>query len=331
MKLLGESVDSERSKFRNGWKDPIVLPSLDHVLHDVEVKFLWNLPEEELSNANRLFFQIEQAYWFYEDFYADSHCHLPHYRSLDAFAQTLFDHCLLLKPHQALCAPLFQEFRYYKTLVPVAGVVIVNPFRSKVLLVKGWTGSTWSFPRGKINHGESLIECAVREATEECGYDCKDKLCDEYSVTLFSNGQQITLYLVFDAPEDFCFAPTARKEISACEWFELENLPKTFSVLPFMARLKRIILSDDKSSNATDRQPHLLVSKEKKGENTLGQRRQTTPRRRRKKASGGLCQKALEIRPHTAPPSLRRSKKLCAPHHGNSHSSIKEERKKINR
>jgi hypothetical protein len=29
------------------------------------------VPEEELQSVDRLFFQIEQAHWFYEDFLAD--------------------------------------------------------------------------------------------------------------------------------------------------------------------------------------------------------------------------------------------------------------------
>lgn len=38
----------------------------------VEIRFLLNIPEEELQSVDRLFFQIEQAHWFYEDFFADN-------------------------------------------------------------------------------------------------------------------------------------------------------------------------------------------------------------------------------------------------------------------
>jgi hypothetical protein len=46
-------------------------PELADVLNDLELRFILNLPEEELNSADRLFFQLEQAHWFYEDFYAD--------------------------------------------------------------------------------------------------------------------------------------------------------------------------------------------------------------------------------------------------------------------
>jgi hypothetical protein len=44
--------------------------SLEDVYADIEARFLLTLPDEELSEE-RLFFQLEQAHWFYEDFYAD--------------------------------------------------------------------------------------------------------------------------------------------------------------------------------------------------------------------------------------------------------------------
>lgn len=83
----------------------------------------------------------------------------------------------------------------YKERVPVCGAIIISEYWDKVsfhlhllstsrfgsgngdlpkrlldsscfqvLLVKGWTkGSSWSFPRGKINKEEPEAMCAVRE------------------------------------------------------------------------------------------------------------------------------------------------------------------------
>ena len=46
--------------------------SLEVALEDVATRFLTHLPATELRTADRLFFQIEQAHWFYEDFLADA-------------------------------------------------------------------------------------------------------------------------------------------------------------------------------------------------------------------------------------------------------------------
>ena len=40
-------------------------------------RFLLNLPEEEVASHSRLGFQIEQAYWFYDDFYRVENRKLP--------------------------------------------------------------------------------------------------------------------------------------------------------------------------------------------------------------------------------------------------------------
>ncbi|CAM9973852.1 unnamed protein product [Heterosigma akashiwo] len=216
-------------------------PSLDQALSDVETRFILNLPEAELSSSDRLFFQIEQAHWFYEDFYAETFSYLPHFRLLSAFALELFNHCPLLHPYKGMYNSLFEDFHSYKGKVPVAGVIILNPPKTKFLLVQGWKGKTFSFPRGKVNSNELAIDCAAREAYEECGFECRQHLEEEKSITLYANGQRITLYLAFDVSEDTVFEPVARKEISKCAWFDMDNLPKTFSVLPFIPRIKRMI------------------------------------------------------------------------------------------
>ena len=44
--------------------------SFGDVLEELEIRFLANLPDEDRASAERLYQHIEQAHWFYEDFYA---------------------------------------------------------------------------------------------------------------------------------------------------------------------------------------------------------------------------------------------------------------------
>jgi len=74
-----------------------VMMTFDQILDNVEARFLYNLPLHEIENVERLFFQIEQAYWYYEDFFADKYNHLPHFSTLKSFANQIFKHCDLLK------------------------------------------------------------------------------------------------------------------------------------------------------------------------------------------------------------------------------------------
>lgn len=39
---------------------------LDEALTEVEARFIVTLPKQEIKQSERLFFHIEQAYWFYE-------------------------------------------------------------------------------------------------------------------------------------------------------------------------------------------------------------------------------------------------------------------------
>ncbi|EQC39915.1 hypothetical protein SDRG_02571 [Saprolegnia diclina VS20] len=232
-------------------------PTMDEVMDELQSRFLMNLPESELSSSERLFFQIEQCYWFYEDFYADHHAHLTHLK-LNDFARKMFNHCILLQPLKAQCESMFQDFKAYQSQIPVVGGILLNPTKTKLILVRNWKGTSWSLPRGKVNQGESDVECAKREVFEECGYAPPAIAVTPKDYIEFTmNQQRMRMYIITSVPEDFAFAPQTRKEISLIQWFEFDDLPKkTWGVLPFMSRLRRWIASrknDKKAKKANGR------------------------------------------------------------------------------
>lgn len=225
-------------------------PSLVEVMDELQSRFLVNLPASELASSERLFFQIEQCYWFYEDFYADQYAHLQHVK-LNDFAQQMFIHCKMLQPLARRCHELFQDFKTYQRQVPVVGCILLNSQRSKLLLVCNWKRTSWTFPRGKVNEGESDMECARREVFEECGYDVGEALNAKEYLEMVQQEQRVRMYLCTDVPEDYNFAPHTRKEISTIKWFGFDELPKkTWSVMPFMARLKRWVRSNKKDKRS---------------------------------------------------------------------------------
>lgn len=232
---------------------------MPEVMDELQSRFLVNLPASELASSERLFFQIEQCYWFYEDFYADHIAHLHHLK-LNDFAKQMFTHCPLLQPLAHQCENMFEDFKVYQSQVPVVGCILLNKQRTKLILVRNWKGTSWSFPRGKVNQGESDIECARREVMEECGYDVGDTLSEKLYIEFVQNQQRMRMYLAKNVPEEYHFAPQTRKEISLIQWFEFDSLPKkTWCVMPFMSRLRRWISRDksskDKSGNARSTTP----------------------------------------------------------------------------
>ena len=58
-----------------------------------------------------------------------------------------------------------------KKVVLAAGGIIANN-TNELLIVHRPKYDDWSFPKGKLDSGESLEECALREVYEETGFQC---------------------------------------------------------------------------------------------------------------------------------------------------------------
>ncbi|OLN81608.1 mRNA decapping complex subunit 2 [Colletotrichum chlorophyti] len=262
---------------------------LEDWLDDLCVRFIINLPEEDLSSVARICFQIEEAQWFYEDFVRPLDPTLPS-MTLRSFSLRIFQHCPLLAPFSVENhTKAFEEFLQYKTRVPVRGAILLNEAMDSTILVKGWKkGANWSFPRGKINKDEDDLECAIREVYEETGYDLhaaglvpEDRDVKYIEVTM--REQQLRLYVFRNVPMETHFQPRTRKEISKIQWYKLSELPafrkrgnqgqndaaaaananKFYMVAPFLVPLKKWVVQQKKKdghkiTNEAQFQPHSL-------------------------------------------------------------------------
>ncbi|PNY29885.1 mRNA decapping complex subunit 2 [Tolypocladium capitatum] len=245
---------------------------LEDWLDDLCVRFIINLPQEDLSSVARICFQVEEAQWFYEDFIRPLDPTLPS-MSLRTFCLRIFQHCPLLASFSVENhTKAFEEFLQYKTRVPVRGAIMLNQAMDSVVLVKGWKkGANWSFPRGKINKDEDDLDCAIREVYEETGLDIRAaglvpiEKKPKY-IEIAMREQQLRLYVFRDIPMDTNFQPRTRKEISKIQWYKLSELPafrkkgaqnhndsgagthanKFYMVAPFLVPLKKWIASQKK-------------------------------------------------------------------------------------
>ncbi len=224
---------------------------LNAALNEVQIRFVMNLPPSELASVDRLFFQLEQAWWWYEDFMADEDDSLPHF-SQQKFTRKLFQHCPLLRPLHGQYDALQKKFRTWKAKIPVVGCILLTHSRKNVILVRNWKGDGRTFPRGKINEGESNKDAAIREVQEETGFNPEPFMKNCPNIELEINGQKTTMFIVPDVPGDFPFSPQVRKEISEVWWFPIDGIPKgTYGVLPFISRLKKWILKEQGKKRMT--------------------------------------------------------------------------------
>jgi mRNA-decapping enzyme subunit 2 len=200
-------------------------------LDDLSVRFIINLPQEDLTSVARICFQVEEAQWFYEDFIRPLDPQLPS-MSLREFTYRMFQHCPLLASFsEENRMRAFEEFMKYKTRVPVRGAIMLNAEMDSAVLVKGWKKSSgWGFPKGKINKDEDDLECAIREVDEETGFDIREAGLvpqDEpvKYIDVPMRDQNIRLYVFRGVPMDTKFQPRTRKEISKIQWWKLSDLP----------------------------------------------------------------------------------------------------------
>jgi hypothetical protein len=149
---------------------PKTLQAFNDALEDVHTRFILNLPEEELASSDRLFFQIEQAWWFYEDFICDEmdesldntgnantnvnngssatntmsyadilnkekspSIEYPRYSNLKPFARKIFEISPILSPLLSQFDTLWKDFSKYrrKIMVKLGHCLLVKSIRMK--------------------------------------------------------------------------------------------------------------------------------------------------------------------------------------------------------
>jgi mRNA-decapping enzyme subunit 2 len=266
--------------------DEIVARAYEDALDDVHTRFVLNLPPEEMATSDRIFFQLEQAYWFYDDFICDnSDLPLPRYKSLRPFALKMFQISPLLSIKTF--DKKWDEFSAYKRQISTYGAILLNEACTQFILCQVWNSKSWTFPAGKVNQNEVGSIAGARETYEETGFDpnCSlgltkkmlesgepmafSSLKEEDALVFLDGGKRRTMYVCRGVPEDFPFAPVARKEVSAVEWHDIEDVPKkSFAVFPFLKGLKRWIKKDRKSrKQGTPGQKRPASTKKGRGNN----------------------------------------------------------------
>jgi mRNA-decapping enzyme subunit 2 len=196
---------------------------------DILARFLINLPQEEYESGYRIFYHLEQAYWFSLDQHwcADQ-------MSFEEFVVSLLD-----VPKDAVHKEYLDYLHNYKYKIPVCGVICLCIFQQEqhILLVQDAQHQKWGIPKGKQNKGESNVECARRELEEETGL----KLSEQDLIPLGPMHTRL-FYCHLPSLVNPPLKPQHPHEIVQAKWIPLDSLAhyKTTHMLRTLLRFVNI-------------------------------------------------------------------------------------------
>ena len=113
------------------------------------------------------------------------------------------------------------------TVIQASGGMVYS-FDKKVLLI--FRRGKWDLPKGKLDDGEDLVECALREVREETGLDSLNYL-DFISIsyhTYYENDNHIlkeSHWYLLEGNEKELLIPQTDEDIENCEWVAIKDLP----------------------------------------------------------------------------------------------------------
>lgn len=117
-----------------------------------------------------------------------------------------------------------------KNLAECAGGIVFrldDKEEIEILLVRSSHESDqkWGIPKGHLEEGETLEECAVREIFEECGVEAK--LLMELAPVFSFNGAENKILNSWICTQECDASPQPMADdIKKCGWFSIKKLPK---------------------------------------------------------------------------------------------------------
>ena len=122
---------------------------------------------------------------------------------------------------------LWSELRALYKPIDAAGGIVFNE-RDEVLMI--YRRGKWAPPKGKLDEGEEIDECALREVSEETGLqqlEIDSKICDTFHIYTQYNKQYLkrTAWYKMTGSSADKLAPQKEENILEARWVTRDALP----------------------------------------------------------------------------------------------------------
>lgn len=174
-----------------------------------------NLEDHALVKA------VQTLHWTYLDDLVPRRSDLPRLREREFVVRVL----AVLGHGFDEAVEMHKSYQLVQWRRPVCGTVLIHPDRTSVLMVRGWSPTcNWSFPKGKLETGETELACAARETLEETGLDVSDLLSDDARVELPIAGKTVTLFFAVLDRVPSQLTPHTSYEIAEARFIDCSRL-----------------------------------------------------------------------------------------------------------
>lgn len=116
-------------------------------------------------------------------------------------------------------------------IIKKAGCILINKTEKKIALVYRVRKKDYTFPKGHLERGETLKQCAIRETREETGHDCDLISDNEIAVLRFTNsiGEKIENYFYLAIDDGIYEEKIEEEDKEILVWKNIEEVEEVLS------------------------------------------------------------------------------------------------------
>lgn len=220
-----------KQKSKNKTKD---ISITEEQAEDMFVRFFLNMPPDAISNLSNFSIQLENAFYYFLNVHKGDHKTDLKPNIFLKLTESFFNQVPQLKrikennPSVDIVQKLSNLHTRLRDQAVSCGCICYNHELTHVLIVcHSSMRIMYSFPKGKMNEGESFMETAARETLEETGVDVSPYITDKYMFTYpRPKKSDVVMFHVKDVPMDLSkkLKSPSPLEISIVEWIPIEKL-----------------------------------------------------------------------------------------------------------